>query len=315
MIYAALAVRSAGAGIQTPAVSAMIPQIVPPGELLRINGIFGSVQSAMTLGAPVLAAGLYAQWGLESTLFLDVITAVIGIVLLSRIPLRKVVRSDAAAADGTRVGIFADLKEGLVYVWQHRTLRFVIGYFTLVLFLAVPPSFLTPLLIARSFGDAVWYLTANEIAFGLGMVAAGALVAIFATRFTNRFTLIALAATLLGVLSVGLGVVPWFWAFLVLMMLTGFAVPFFSMPLFTIVQEQVDAEKQGRVFGIITIVMAVAMPVGMGLIGPIADRWSVELMLIIGGALTVVAGVWGLSRAGQLGAAVTAGPTTEAEAP
>jgi len=39
LIYAALSVRSAGAGIQTPAVGALLPQIVPADRLLRINGI------------------------------------------------------------------------------------------------------------------------------------------------------------------------------------------------------------------------------------------------------------------------------------
>ncbi|WP_308200557.1 MFS transporter [Cellulosimicrobium funkei] len=39
LIYAALAVRSTGAGVQTPAVAALLPQIVPTSRLLRVNGI------------------------------------------------------------------------------------------------------------------------------------------------------------------------------------------------------------------------------------------------------------------------------------
>ncbi|MET0303903.1 MAG: MFS transporter, partial [Microbacteriaceae bacterium] len=52
VIFAAMAVRSAGAGIQSPAVSALIPQIVPTRNLMRINGVNGSIQSAMALLAP-----------------------------------------------------------------------------------------------------------------------------------------------------------------------------------------------------------------------------------------------------------------------
>lgn len=39
LLFAALVVRSAGTGIQTPAVNAMIPQIVPQTHFMKINGI------------------------------------------------------------------------------------------------------------------------------------------------------------------------------------------------------------------------------------------------------------------------------------
>src|SRR5690606_7192087 len=59
LIYATLAIRSAGAGVQMPAVAAIIPQIVPTSQLMRINGINGSIQSAMALLAPAVAMLLY----------------------------------------------------------------------------------------------------------------------------------------------------------------------------------------------------------------------------------------------------------------
>ena len=39
MIYIAAAIRSLGGGIQSPAIKALIPQITPKSELVRINGI------------------------------------------------------------------------------------------------------------------------------------------------------------------------------------------------------------------------------------------------------------------------------------
>ena len=38
-LFAVLAIRAFGAGIQPPAVGAMLPQIVPPESLMRGNGI------------------------------------------------------------------------------------------------------------------------------------------------------------------------------------------------------------------------------------------------------------------------------------
>lgn len=309
LIYAALTVRSIGAGIQTPAVASMIPQIAPQDQLLRINGLFGTVQSAMTVAAPIVAAGLYASWGLQSTLLLDVVTAVIGIGLLSRIVVRKIERRP----DHVDAGYFTDLREGLHYVWHHRVIRWLICYMAVVMFLAVPPSILTPLLIARSYGEEVWRLTANELAFGIGMVIAGALVAIFAPKFTNRLRLVALGTLALGFTTLALGLSSMFWVFIAFMALCGLAIPFLSAPMFTIFQEQVDPDRQGRVFGVMTIVMALAMPIGMLIIGPLADRVSVESLLIVGGFLTILAGLWGLRAAKTMAPHVSA-PATVAEA-
>src|SRR5690554_1005342 len=60
IIFLALAIRSTGAGIQMPAVAAMIPQIVPTDKLMRINGINGSIQSGMALLGPAVAGAVYA---------------------------------------------------------------------------------------------------------------------------------------------------------------------------------------------------------------------------------------------------------------
>jgi DHA3 family macrolide efflux protein-like MFS transporter len=45
LIFLVMAVRSVGAGVQSPAISALLPQIVPTEKLMRVNGINSSVQS------------------------------------------------------------------------------------------------------------------------------------------------------------------------------------------------------------------------------------------------------------------------------
>jgi DHA3 family macrolide efflux protein-like MFS transporter len=76
-----------------------------------------------------------------------------------------------------------------------------------------------------------------------------------------------------------------------LFFLIGLAVPAFSTSSMTLLQETVEPERQGRVFGFVGIVMAVAMPVGMAVLGPLADIVSVEILLIATGAITVLIAV------------------------
>ena len=76
------------------------------------------------------------------------------------------------------------------------------------------------------------------------------------------------------------------WVFYGFMFLIGVAVPAFSTPSMTVLQETVEPERQGRVFGFFGIVSAVAMPVGMGVFGPLANVRSVEFVLVMAGLAT-----------------------------
>ena len=280
LIYAALAVRSVGAGIQTPAVAALIPQIVPAGRLLAINGLNQSIQAGMMLVAPPVAAVLYATLPLAAILGVDVVTAAVGIGLLALVPVGMVTRADAEPT-----GYFSDLAAGFGYVVTHPLVRWLLGLYAVVMVLAAAPSFLTPLMVARSFGDEVWKLTVLELSFSIGMMLAGATIGSWGRRF-SRITLILAASIAFGALSIAMGLATNLWVFYGFMFLIGVAVPAFSTPSMTVLQETVEPERQGRVFGFFGIVSAVAMPVGMGVFGPLANVQSVEFVLVMAGLAT-----------------------------
>lgn len=290
LLYVASAIRSAGAGIQTPAVGALLPQIVPTDKLMRVNGINGTIQSGMMLVAPAVAAGLYAGASIETIFFVDVVTAVIGIGLLLLVPVPRLVRGDQVA--GVR-GYLHDLSDGVRYVATTPFVRWVLAMWGVVFVLIVAPSFLTPLMVVRSFGDEVWKLTANELAFSVGMTLGGALVAWWG-GLRNRVRMVALTTVLFALLNIGLGLSTNMWVFFGFMFLIGLGVPFFSTPTMTVLQERVEPERLGRVFGFVGIVMAVAMPIGMSVFGPLADRFAVEALLVASGVALLVVVVVGV---------------------
>ena len=83
------ALRSVGAGIQTPAVNAVISQIVPKEELMRYNGINAAMQSLVQFAAPAAAGILLSLGSLRDTLLVDVITAAVGIGIVLCLPFSK----------------------------------------------------------------------------------------------------------------------------------------------------------------------------------------------------------------------------------
>ncbi len=287
LIYLTLAIRSLGAGIQMPAVGALLPQIVPTDRLMRVNGLNASIQSAMMLISPAAAAALFAWLGLQAVLLVDVATAAVGITLVALIPVATLVRQ------GGRGGYFGDLRAGLSYVRHHAVILRVLLFFAIVMLLMAPPGYLSPLMVVRTFGEEVWRLTVNELAFGVGMLLGGLAISAWG-GLKDRMTMLKLTSFAFGVLSIGLGltgsIFGWsgsFVAYLLVMFVLGGAVSFFTTTAMTLFQEQVEPTMQGRVFGVQGIVLAVAMPLGMVVFGPLADVFSIEWITIVAGLLMI----------------------------
>ncbi|GAA4091942.1 MFS transporter [Nonomuraea soli] len=282
IVLLAVAVRSVGAGVQTPAVQAMIPQIVPGDQLMRVNGIFQTIQSAMALLAPAAAGAIYAKFGLVPVFFLDVITAVVGIGLLALVAVPTLERVSESTAT-----YWQDLVEGMRYISSHSVVRWLLIVYTVIFLLTVAPSFMTPLMVARSFGSESWMLAVLEIAFSLGMLLGGVLMSTVLAK-SGRIGLILVAVYGFGLVTIGLGLSPNLWIFFGFMFLIGLLVPPFSTPFMTLIQETVEPAMHGRVFSYVSIVMALATPVGMLVFGPLADVISVQVLLIVAGVATVV---------------------------
>jgi DHA3 family macrolide efflux protein-like MFS transporter len=281
VILLAVAVRSLGAGVQTPAVTAMIPQITPADQLMRVNGVFGTIQSAMALLAPAAAGVVFGVWGIVPVFFIDVVTAVLGIAFLARVAVPTL----AAVAEKSS-SYREDLMEGMRYISHHPIVRWLLLVFAIIFLLSVAPSFITPLMVARTFGAEVWMVTVLELAFSIGMVLGGALVStLLAER--SRMAMIVVSTFGFGAFTVALGLSTNLWVFYAFMFLFGLFVPLFSTPFMTLFQETVEPEKQGRVFSYVSIVMALATPIGMLAFGPLADVVEVETLLIIAGLLTI----------------------------
>ncbi|MEA5002286.1 MAG: MFS transporter [Christensenella sp.] len=286
MIFLVSGIRSVGAGIQMPAVNAFLPQIVPTDKLTRIGGINGSLQSVMFILSPAAAGALLSMSSLESVFFVDVFTATIAIIIMFAL---KVPAHEKALLK-QKGGYFDDLKAGLKYVWSSGFFRAYFIFYAIFFFLIVPAAQLTPLMVSRTFGDEYWRLSATEIAFSAGSVIGGIIISIWG-GFKNRMRTIALCCILFGTFTMFVGIVPGFVAFLIMILLTGSSVPFFTTPSMVLLQEQVDPNMQGRVFSLTQIVMTAMMPLGMAFFGPLADQIRIEILMIITGICGALVGV------------------------
>ncbi|MDR0591664.1 MAG: MFS transporter, partial [Bifidobacteriaceae bacterium] len=96
LLGAALLARSIGGGVQMPAEAAILPQLTPPQHLLRVNAVNSGIQAASFLVTPALAAVLLMAWDLAWILLVDVATAAVAIIILSRIKVPRPPGADQA---------------------------------------------------------------------------------------------------------------------------------------------------------------------------------------------------------------------------
>lgn len=277
--------RSIGAGVQTPAVSAIFPQLVPQEKLTKVQGINQTLNSVLQLLAPAAGGAVLASFGIEWTFLLDVSTALLAIAIFSRIRVGR-----AGKKEGENLSVLAEFRQGLRYTFGHPQLRRIMICYAFSFFLITPAAVLTPLLVQRSFGNDVWRLTVNEMIWTVGSLVGGVFISLRG-EFRDKVKTIAVCLAGFGVTFGLLGVARPFWVYLAVMGAAGFFLPVIVTAQTVFIQEITEPSIMGRVFSIVQIIASSSVPVAILLFGPLADVIPVEWILIVTGALLTLVGV------------------------
>ena len=288
ILYSLLAmsvIRSFGAGIQTPAVNAVIPQLVPEDQIMRFNGINATMQSVVQFAAPAAAGVLLTINTLSSTLIIDTATAIVGIGLLSAVMIPK------QAIQSTETSVLKDMKIGIKYTLSDKLIGKVLAVYGLFIFLCVPAGFLSQLFVSRVYGETYWYLTAVELAGFIGMVAGGLLMSIWG-GFKSRVTTICVGLIAFGSLAIGMGLSKQFALYLTLMIIYGVAITMVQTATTTLIQEKAEMSMQGRVFGLLGAMYSGFLPVGMAIFGPMADGIPLQWIMVGSGIALIVLSIF-----------------------
>ncbi len=289
MLLLAVTARSVGQGVQQPAVGALIPQIVPEEHLVRFNGIQSAAQSLTGFAAPMAAGALLTFLPIQTIFFIDVATAAIGIATVFFCVKVAPLAAPAAPREAGLKAYTREMAEGLSFIGKAPWLKLMLISVAAFGILAAPAAMMTPLQVARSFGDDVWRLTAVELAFSIGMMLGGVGVAAWG-GFKNKAHTMVLACLLFGGCTVLFGVIPNFWAYLAVMAFCGCTMPLFNTPAMTLMQTKIPPQLMGRVFSVMMVLNGLCMPLGMALFGPLGDVVKIEWLLIVTGALLLLGG-------------------------
>jgi len=305
MIYPLTAVLAFCGAIFSPAASAMIPDIVLPGQLPQAMSANQFTISLCTMAGMLLGGTLYQFWGIKAILLFNAASNFASAIMESRlkVPLHPSQKENIAILDSARRSL-RGLAEGYRHLQKNRQVFSFLWVSSIFNIISLPVG----MVLIPYFFNVVLKSTAIELAIPqafmwLGMIAATLIVPMAIRR--NPLThlvwrsLLAMAVCTLAGAPLVLSVAHrWLNAFQVSMVwtvvnfLVGLSVNQFIIPLYAFFQEQSAGEFCGRFWGIENSLRTLALGCGYLLAGIMAQSFSLLIVFPAYALLTTGLAAW-----------------------
>lgn len=239
----------------------------------RANAAYQTIQRFSQLLGPLLAGLLIATLGATNVMWIDagtfLVSALTIVVLLPR----------SAASIAARTRYLDDLLEGLQFIRSDRLLLWLAGLVAVLNFLDAPISaVIMPVFAREAFGGAE-ALGIMFAAFGAGAVIGGIVYGAVGHRLPRREVFIG-AFVLAGLPFFVLAAAPPLGITVGALFVSGLGAGPLNPILMTVRQKRVPMQLRGRVFGTLTALAFIGMPVGMVAGGLLLDTVGLRLSWI-----------------------------------
>jgi MFS family permease len=295
LVYLLVAAQSTVSRFFFPARTAILPSIVPSGQLGQANASLSFSDAAARLCGPALGGVLVAAWSLPAAVLWDALTYLVSSVLLAGIAPAPV---SSRVPAGTRYavrGILSGLRDGIRAVATRRLLRMVLAVGGLLSFAQGVINVVLVLVVARTWNGGAPELGWLTSAQGLGALAGGLAVTAVAAKVAPR-VLLAAGALGSGALVLVMANQPSLAIAAALYAVVGVLMVALQVGAGTLLQTGTPDEYRGRVSSLITTSGALASLVAMVLASTVAGTISPVLLVNVAGIVILVAGIAAMGR-------------------
>jgi MFS family permease len=218
----------------------------------------------------------------------DAMTFFASFALISRI---KAPRHTAGEAhQGDVRAVFVQLGAGMKLIMRTRVLLgTLVAAGVTMLGIGAVNVLMLPLIVNDLKVPVTWF-GAVEFAQTSAMVLSGSLVALLAARLRPT-NIVSMCLVGIGVVIGMTSLVGSIWHLFPLLVVVGFLMTPLQASIATIMQTSVDSKMRGRVGASLNTLISTASLLSMALAGIFAEALGVRTVFVLGGALTVVAGL------------------------
>lgn len=284
-IYITCVLRSFGAGIQLPMVNSFLPNICDNSELKKVNSLNSTVNSLIQLVSPGIGGVILATFGFKGSLLIDVLTAIISILILSKIKYKILQENNT----GDKIFNPRDIYD----VWRHikksTILNRLIVFCVLFNFFVSIPAFFTPILVSQVYVGSIMKLTLNETMWSAGTLVGGLLLFFAKNNTIKKYAVTIKEAVIVFGLSIFLlGVVSNFILYLIILFVSGVAMTLYSTLNNIIIQSITSERYIGRVFSVIQTIISVATPFGIIILGMLSEYMGIRFVMSLSGIFIII---------------------------
>ncbi|MFJ2034037.1 amino acid adenylation domain-containing protein [Streptosporangium sp. NPDC087985] len=292
-LYGLIAVVSVSVTFQRLAYQASIPQLVPKRYLGHANGIVQLAIGTAQFLVPLIAVGMLAAIGLEGILTIQVAAYAFAVIVV------LCVKFPTTLGLRRREPISAEIVNGFRFSLGHPGFRAMLFFFAGVnLFLAPMFVMISPLVLSFASLQAAG---AVAVAAGAGAVTGGVVMSLWGGP-THRRLRGAIAATMLmSVAGLLTGLQPNLWLIGAGAFGMSFALAMINGTIMTIIQVKVPQRFQGRIIAVNTMIAAATVPIGFGVIAPLAGPLLDPLLAADGPLAGTVGAIIGTGAGRGLG--------------
>lgn len=305
MIYLLTVVLAFCGAVFSPAASAMIPELVRPGQIPQATSANQFTISLCTMAGMLSGGVLYQFFGITAVLLFNAASNFASAIMESRltVPVHPVPKKQTAVRESVRRSL-RDLADGYRHVKGNKTVFRFLWVSSVFNIISLPVG----MVFIPYFFNAVLKSTAVELAvpqafMWLGMIAATLIVPLALRRNSLpkliwRSLLVMAACTLAGAPLVLCFMNRWLDAGRISMiwtgvnLLVGISVNLFIIPLYTFFQVQSASEFRGRFWGIENSMRTLALSCGYLLAGILAQSTSLLVLFAVYALITAGLAVW-----------------------
>jgi len=277
-----------------PAQTSIVPQLVDKDQLQAGNAIIQGTATLSLFVGPVLAGTLiswldgtstHSTLGIALAFFLDSLTFIVSVVMLNLI---RIGNTDMHT-ERPESSVIVSIREGLLYVWNDKTLKVVFGLtMGLNVLITGPFSVGVPVIAKMRFPEGV-------TAFGMIMsvFGGGALLGILLAGVLPKPSKKMLGTVLLSVISlmgIGLaiiGVAPTLTVGTFAALVMGTANGYNNILMITWLQQKIAPEMTGRVMSLVMFAAIGLNPVSTALAGALIGLNAAMLLISAGCLMTL----------------------------
>jgi DHA3 family macrolide efflux protein-like MFS transporter len=254
---------------QGPAFQASVTMLVPDEQRDRANAIMQLTGPMAGIISPAIAGVVYAAASVTGAIWLDLFSFIIAmvVVFLVRIP-RPPQSAEGKAAQGS---LWKEVTGGFRYLYQRRTLFFLMLFISMVNFLfSTVMTLETPYLLSRTEGSTE-IMGALLSIMNIGALTGGIIIGVWGGTRPRMHTMMpGLVVSALALIAMGMSQTTL--ALGITMFLLMLPMPMINALFMSMMQTKVAPDMQGRVFAVIGQVSMLLIPLASLAAGPLADR-------------------------------------------